>query len=82
MSQRPIHAIFRVGEELLPETTMTTFMGRMLRFKWAGVVEYWAVDPEYRQIYVYRLNDFASQGKYPEDFQQMTAEFFDIPPGS
>jgi hypothetical protein len=74
------HAITRIVEELEPLRPMTELNRRLLGFKRAGVLEYWSVDAEAQQIFVYRLNDLAAQGNLPADWKETVAEFFAAAP--
>jgi hypothetical protein len=78
MNPRSEHSVVRIVEEIEPHALMTELNRRILRFKRAGVAEYWAVDWEERRIHIYRLrNDgSATAMRLRSDWEQTEVEFF------
>jgi hypothetical protein len=75
------HEIFRVVEVLPEGITYTDMMRRILQFKRAGVVEYWAVDLEGKDVYPFRLCGFDSveEQKIPSDWNVISAGLVGAP---
>lgn len=66
------NVLFRIVEEIPPETRWSDFSRRMTAFLRQGIEEYWAVDCENEAIRIY-----SKQGKpSPPDFEQTIAAFF------
>jgi hypothetical protein len=82
MQPRREHPVIRIVEELEPGMRMSALSRRLLGFKRAGILEYWSVDPENKQIFPYRLNGFSTQDKLPADWKEMVADFFASSSGS